>query len=107
MRTETHRQTFERLKLWGGAAVLSCALLAIGPVTAQAQEKKDGGAQSGQAGKTGEKSNLNDKHVSLNVEQVSLLDAIRKLMKSVDAEFVIDSALKEATVTLHLEDVRF
>src|SRR5258706_9506795 len=109
MQTERHRRTFERLKTWGGAVTLSLTLLGIGPVAAQAQENQDkkSGTESGQAEKKGEKSSLNDKRVSLNVEQVSLLEAIRQLMKSVQGEYVIDSALKEATVTLHLEDIRF
>src|SRR5437773_5349811 len=105
MRTETNRQSYAQWKV--GGAILGFMLLGLGPVTALAQENQDkkGGTESGQAEKKdekkGEKTNLNDKHVSLNVEQVSLSEALRQLMKSVQAEYVIDSALKEATVTLH------
>jgi hypothetical protein len=49
---------------------------------------------------------LADKRVTLQVEEASLTNAIRMLMKSVGADFSIDPALREARVTANLTNIR-
>jgi hypothetical protein len=47
-----------------------------------------------------------DKLVSLDVEETSLLSAIKLLMKSAQADYTIDNALRGAIVTAHLTNMR-
>lgn len=63
-------------------------------------------AQDPPADQKTETKNLADKRVTLKVEEVSLTAAIKMLMKSVGADFMIDPALRDAYVTANLTNIR-
>lgn len=79
----------------------ACIWLALSGVPALAQNEGNGsgGASSG--------SSLDNKQVTLNVDDAKLSDALHTLMGSVQADFTLDNALLDATVTVHLNSVRF
>src|SRR5947209_5690428 len=90
-----------------GTALLALAACLLVPATlAQAQETgaKDGGNST----KTGsDASGLADKRVTVDADTLRLTEALPPLMKSAGADFVVDNALKNATVSVHLNNVRF
>ncbi|HLK56177.1 MAG TPA: hypothetical protein VKU00_06420, partial [Chthonomonadaceae bacterium] len=45
--------------------------------------------------------------VSVDADNTLLSDALAQIMKSAGADFVVDNALKKATVSVHLTNVRF
>ena len=71
---------------------------------ALAQGDNAGGAKSGE---TAGADALKSTKVTMNAEQENLVDAIRTLMKSAKADFVIDEDLKGGTATVHFKDVLF
>src|SRR5215472_14842322 len=75
-------------------ALFWTALLAL-PVAAPAQQAVAGAAPAPQSAPA-------EKRVSLDVEDVRLVTAIKLLMQSARADYTIDNALRGATVTAHL-----
>ena len=96
---------FQRQKAIGGITLAALGLLLGGAAFAQAPANSEAGKTGGSQSQSG--TSLNDVKITLDTEQEDLLDALRSLMKSAKADFVIDDALKEGTVTVHLKDVPF
>lgn len=94
-------KTTRTTKVRRNSAALSLltALVAV-PAFAQAQQNSAPPASTAPA------SPLDDKRVSLNVEDVTLSTAIRTLMTGLGADFTIDDALEGARVTAHLTNLR-
>ncbi len=110
----------------GNAASALAGAVALGLIlagSAGAQTTPDqGGTGSGEAAKSGESSKapdgaksggddavdkFKDVKITLNADQDKLIDAIRSLMKSAKADFLIDDDLKAGTVTVHFKDLPF
>ena len=82
---------------------LGLATMALSALPAQAQESNTAATS---AATTTAPNPLDNKKVSLHVEEVTLATAVKTLMTGVGAEFTIDEALNEAYVTAKLTNIR-
>jgi hypothetical protein len=91
----------------GGIATVSLGMLLITAALASAQDKPPAsGTGGGNASAATGKQNPAEKRVSLEAENIPLTQAIKTIMQSARADYVVDSALRGATVTAHLTDVK-
>src|SRR5579884_278262 len=93
------RQIRRQSWMWGGMAALSCASLLAGPLAARAQQPAASQAQSA------DEVRLENKKVSLQIEDGRLTQAIKLLMESVGANYTLDARLQGAVVTASLTHV--
>lgn len=85
--------------LTAGTLLLTVSVLPA-PVRAQDPPAQNADKKNDSATK------LADRRVTLQVEEASLSNAVRMLMKSVGADFSIDPALRDARVTANLTNIR-
>ncbi len=81
------------------------ALLIGTCLPASAQAPPEGGGKTGDSGST-TKEQTDDKMVSLDAENLRLVDVIPDLMKSANAEFVIDREVKQVRLTIHISKAK-
>src|SRR5437016_5233414 len=87
-----------------GTALLALAACLLVPTLARAQDTDaKGGDNNAKSGNSA--SGLADKRVSVDADTMHLTEALPPLMKSAGADFVVDNALKNVTVSIHLNNV--
>jgi hypothetical protein len=98
----------KRTRAGRGPALLALAACLFVPSIAQAQDKGTGSNGGDSSAKSGSPaSGLTDKRVSVDADNTRLSEALATIMKSAGADFVVDNALKNATVSVHLTNIRF
>src|SRR5579871_3094309 len=81
-----------------GAAVVALAALLLVPNASFAEDPPASGSGTGSTAGANEKANYADKKVTLDGDNLRLSEALKQIMESVGANFVLDSALRTATV---------
>lgn len=97
-------QNFKSILISGALLTLMTAH----PFSACADDSTKKSGEPGQSAekKDGNTTRLANKKVTLQMDEASLLSAIRAVMKSVDADFTVDPALRDARVTVSLTNIR-
>jgi hypothetical protein len=90
-----------------GLLAAACIIVLSGTAVAQTPPATGGGQSGGTTQSTGKTTAIEDKLVTIDVENARLADVLPDLMKSVGADYSLDGGIKNAHVTIHIAQAKF